>query len=269
MVSNSQNVAGRRHKLVRPVKECVLPLIDGLVGAGCRVDVEGNVVQRDARFVVLWIQEILKHMRRALRVGQGQRHKFHFGCDFADRFHNRVVTLDVLHGRRLVFAVNLVEDLEITHVIVMPGGVKLPQFVSKPALRVPTDKTRVVVRQRLHVAQFLALRVIPHDLIEIVGIRHRLRRGEHPLGNRAEAPYGRMSVAGRHKIVHDRVDVLEIPVRLGLIRRPQLSHRQPGIRKPESIAHIVALQAAKRGDGGIVGRRPPAQHRIHHRLQRG
>ena len=92
----------------------------------------------DARLVILVIQEVFK----VFPGFTAQRHPYtgDLRIDAVDGFHNGIVLARVHLGRRLVFAVNFVENFPIVDLVVMAGVVALAEFIREPALRVPTDQ---------------------------------------------------------------------------------------------------------------------------------
>ena len=139
---------------------------------------------------------------------------------------------------------HLVEHLPHWKLVVVTGFVAHAVLIGEPAVHIPIDEAGVVVAQLLAggVAPLSPLRIVPHHLVGIVGIGDRLIRLEDPGRNGAEVHHRGMTVGCGKKILGHGIDETEVPT--GLLRggRFQFGHRQPGIRQPELITHIIGAQ---------------------------
>jgi hypothetical protein len=100
--------------------------------------------------VVLGIQKVFKLLRMLRRYGQRQTHELGLRGDTKNGLDHRVIDPRVGFRRHVVLELDFVQHLPVGNGIVIAGLVSFAGFVGKSALRVPGEKTAVVVANLFH-----------------------------------------------------------------------------------------------------------------------
>jgi len=147
-----------------------------------------------------------------------------------------------------------------------------PKFIGKSALRIPLEKARLVIRE------LLARRVLKQGAFCPSGIGIKRSRGiggncdwrnvEHPARDGAHVQMVHTGSIGK-KILDYRIDVFEIPERLGCGWLLELRHGLIRNRKPQLQARAVRMQISEILEQPLVERTGPKRKRVGEMLSRG
>ena len=200
-------------------EEGVLLHVRRMVGRRDGVVVVRDVVEGNARLVVLRVQEVLEELGLLGGLGQRHPHELQPGLHAAHGFHHRVVEARVGLRREAVLEVHLVQDFPVRDRVVMARLVALAELVGESSLGVPGQESRVVVRHLLEarIVEVAPLRVVPDRLVRVGGIGDGLLGLHHPLRNGAEVQDDRMAFGRLEEVDGHGVDEREVPGRLPVL----------------------------------------------------
>ena len=115
--------------------------------------------------------------------------------------------------------------------------------------------------------QFSSLPIVPHWLVRIRRIAHRLLCLEHPSGNCAEVEHHGVALGRLEEIDRYRIDQREVPRSFSIRRAFQFRHTEPWVRHPRNVANIVSLKVMQGLERVVVNLGSTQQRQIHHHLE--
>ena len=232
------------------------------------VEVIGDEVQRNARFVILGVEEVLEILRLRSGDGQGHADELRVGIDLAHGLDRGVIDGRVSFRSSLVFKFRLVQNLPVGDRIMEAGIMALAEFVSETTLGVPGEQASKVFARffTAGIAELGALLVVPDRFVRVSGVVDGLVGLVHPLRKGAEVQDDGMAFGCLQKIHCHGINQRKVPRGLAVSGWFQFGNTKPRIRQPRHVANVVGLGILERLKSLVMDGGSATQQRIHDHL---